>query len=99
MKIFKPKSLTVNDSRILDYLQVYFTTETPDIEKGPDVPIYEFEAILYPITNYHNSLNINKEQAFHFNYDNFILRGSFNLYILSICLNFSTMIIIIININ
>lgn len=45
MKIFKPKSLTVNDSRILDYLQVYFPTETPDIAEGPDIPIYEFEAI------------------------------------------------------
>lgn len=45
MNLFKPKPLKVNDRRILDYLQVYFPTETPDIEKGPDVPIYDFEAI------------------------------------------------------
>ena len=45
MKLFKPKTLKINDTRILDYLQVYFPTETPDIDKEPDIPIYEFEAI------------------------------------------------------
>ena len=57
-------------------LQNVFDLNHLCVTKKPNEYIYEFEAILYPITNYHNSLNINKEQAFHFNYDNFILRGS-----------------------
>ena len=46
------------------------------VTKMPNEHIYEFEAILYGISNYNNSLDINKERVYYFNYDNFILRGS-----------------------
>ena len=46
------------------------------ITKKPNEHIYEFEAVFHGITNNNNILNINKKEPLHFNYDNFILRGS-----------------------
>ena len=42
------------------------------LTKKPNEYIYEFEAILYNIVN----LEINKNDILHYNYENFILRGS-----------------------
>ena len=47
------------------------------ITKKPNEHIYEFEAIFHPISEQNDSLDINKEETIYFNYDNFILRGSF----------------------
>ena len=44
--------------------------------KKPNEYIYEFEAVLQRLTMDNNSLNINKDESFYYNYDNFILRGS-----------------------
>ena len=46
------------------------------ITKKPNEHIYEFEAIFHSISNNQKILDINKNDIFHFNYDNFILRGS-----------------------
>ena len=46
------------------------------IAKKPNEHIYEFEAILHKIEFNNNILDINKDDSYYFNYDNFILRGS-----------------------
>ena len=46
------------------------------ITKKPNEHIYDFEAIFHPISEQDDSLDINNEETFYFNYDNFILRGS-----------------------
>jgi phospholipid-transporting ATPase len=46
------------------------------ITKKPNEHIYEFEAIFHGISNQNNILDINENNKYYFNYDNFILRGS-----------------------
>ena len=46
------------------------------ITKKPNEHIYEFEAIFHGISNNNNILDINENDKYYFNYDNFILRGS-----------------------
>ena len=44
------------------------------ITKKPNEHIYDFEAIFHPISEQDDSLDINNEETFYFNYDNFILK-------------------------
>ena len=46
------------------------------ITKKPNEHIYEFEAIFHSISSQNEYLDIDKDETFYFNYDNFILRGS-----------------------
>ena len=46
------------------------------ITKKPNEHIYEFEAIFHGVSNQNNILDINENDKYYFNYDNFILRGS-----------------------
>ena len=46
------------------------------ITKKPNEHIYEFEAIFHSISIQNEYLDVDKDETFYFNYDNFILRGS-----------------------